>query len=555
MFTWTKGALDWFQSWATSPTTDRTAERGAALHPGGFPEHFDGEDGGLLRTLVIRDREIILWSPPIATGGYATIHAASERCDDKNSRYTAPYVVKATHFGTSADIRRLAENERAIYEYLESCRCHDRPQLPNGVVRFYGSCVLEGTESSVFLLLERVRGGSLAELFEREALARQPLPESLLLRIALDLLGALRYLHALRPAAIIHRDVKLENILYDPQAQRWLLCDLASAQLFVPEGDHRTSPGESALASHPVATANVPHDPNSSTVAMTTRWYRAPEMIDAFASASLVHSMPEKQDIWACGCVLFSLAYGFHPFANDGELQIISGAPWHLIDSKRRAQYSDRVEQLLRGLLKLDVQRRWSANDAIAFLLQESEQDEHPFSLRDAQLNVHDASLNSDALQAHGSACSAPMDDELCWATFPEVDTSRHFEFSGKTCSGRQREVHGGSASVKRSFAGAPHSLNSIASEYPGSQRVNADYTQLAVAESMARKGTSHAALNPSERSDITSEPVSGIATRQHVYGIAGKEPPQTATIASTTTTKHSNQSNGTSERDLIDWH
>ena len=53
----------------------------------------------------------------------------------------------------------------------------------------------------------------------------------------------------------------------------------------------------------------------------TTAMYRAPEMADLY-SKQLVN---EKVDIWALGCILYTIAFFTHPFQDSGNLAIING--------------------------------------------------------------------------------------------------------------------------------------------------------------------------------------------------------------------------------------
>lgn len=53
----------------------------------------------------------------------------------------------------------------------------------------------------------------------------------------------------------------------------------------------------------------------------STSWYRAPEMADLYQKIVI----DEKADIWALGCILYTLAFFVHPFQDVGNLGILSG--------------------------------------------------------------------------------------------------------------------------------------------------------------------------------------------------------------------------------------
>jgi serine/threonine protein kinase len=78
------------------------------------------------------------------------------------------------------------------------------------VVQFLGAC----TRSQPWLLLsEYMKGGSVAALLaERKG---RTIPMEFAIRWALDTAQALRYLHEHKPRAVIHRDIKPQNLLID----------------------------------------------------------------------------------------------------------------------------------------------------------------------------------------------------------------------------------------------------------------------------------------------------------------------------------------------------
>ena len=52
----------------------------------------------------------------------------------------------------------------------------------------------------------------------------------------------------------------------------------------------------------------------------TTQMYRAPEMVDLYMTSHL----DEKVDVWALGCIAYTLAFFMHPFQDAGNLGILS---------------------------------------------------------------------------------------------------------------------------------------------------------------------------------------------------------------------------------------
>lgn len=101
---------------------------------------------------------------------------------------------------------------------------------------------------------------------------------------------------------LIHRDIKIENVLIDKQG-KFKLCDFGSTCpiLRVPQ-----TPQEFQLL-------------HNDLMRQTTPQYRAPEMIDLYRGCPI----DEKCDIWALGVFLYKLCYYTTPFESVGELGIL----------------------------------------------------------------------------------------------------------------------------------------------------------------------------------------------------------------------------------------
>ncbi|ETV91273.1 CMGC/CDK protein kinase, variant 1 [Aphanomyces invadans] len=100
-----------------------------------------------------------------------------------------------------------------------------------------------------------------------------PFSESEVKRVLMELLSAVEYLHSMN---IIHRDLKLSNILYDGF-------------------------GRVKLADFGLARETGFPLPSNMTPKVVTLWYRAPELLLGAESYS------PSIDIWACGCIFGEL--------------------------------------------------------------------------------------------------------------------------------------------------------------------------------------------------------------------------------------------------------
>ena len=81
--------------------------------------------------------------------------------------------------------------------------------------------------------------------------------------------------------------------------------------------------------------------------------YRAPEMVDFFG----VSEITPKTDIWALGCILYTLMFLKQPFLNASKLAIL-GAKYTI---PPRHRYSAELVDLLKRMLTPEPEKRASA--------------------------------------------------------------------------------------------------------------------------------------------------------------------------------------------------
>lgn len=150
------------------------------------------------------------------------------------------------------------------------------------------------------------------------------------MQIFCDVSEAVSRLHHCQ-TPIIHRDLKVENILQD-EAGHYVLCDFGSATGKVLNPTvHGVQAVEDEIKKY------------------TTLSYRAPEMVDLYAGKPIT----TKSDIWALGCLLYKLCYFSLPFG-ESTLAIQSGT-FTIPDNSR---YSKAVHRLIRFMLEPDYEKR-----------------------------------------------------------------------------------------------------------------------------------------------------------------------------------------------------
>ncbi len=173
-----------------------------------------------------------------------------------------------------------------------------------------------------------------------------PLNDRQILRIFADICNAVSALHYRRPQPILHRDIKLENILIDSH-QSFVLCDFGSAIMLPPSSskiDHQQYQANQL-------TTQVIQQLEEDIQRYTTLSYRAPEMIDLYSRLPITL----KADIWALGCLLYKLMYNTMPFG-DSILAIQNGM--FVIPDDMSQVYSRDLNIFVRYMLEVDINKR-----------------------------------------------------------------------------------------------------------------------------------------------------------------------------------------------------
>jgi len=181
------------------------------------------------------------------------------------------------------------------------------------------------TEEELHLVMEYMAGG---ELYKRLSKKKRYSEESAASCIRQVML-AVAYLHA---HEVVHRDLKLENFLYENEDSDHLkLIDFGFAKFW--NRDAKMSQACGSLH------------------------YVAPEVLN--------HSYTDKADVWSAGVIAYMLLTGAPPFfGTDDEVvaKIRAGTPhW----SQRFYSLSSQAQSLVKGMLVADANRRFSARDVL----------------------------------------------------------------------------------------------------------------------------------------------------------------------------------------------
>mmetsp|Transcript_9055 Transcript_9055/g.21940 ORF Transcript_9055/g.21940 Transcript_9055/m.21940 type:complete len:597 (+) Transcript_9055:36-1826(+) len=267
----------------------------------------------------------------VAEGGYSFV-------------YTAREVMPGSEQGRLFALKKVIAQEAEVLEIarVEMNLLRTLPRHPN-IIDYHGS-TLENKGRGVtemYMALEYCANGSLVDL----VMPGMPsLSEEKLLSVFHPVCKAVAHLHAQNPP-ITHRDLKLENVLCSSSGV-YKLCDFGSATT------RRVKIKTSAERQREAETISK----------FSTLMYRAPEMVDLYQG----HEISEKVDVWALGCILYTLAFHKHPFDAGTELQIINAR----FNIPQSSPYGEEVHNLMRYALQPDPAKRPTVEELIAKVAQ-----------------------------------------------------------------------------------------------------------------------------------------------------------------------------------------
>ena len=251
-------------------------------------------------TVGTRKVEVVKY---LAEGGFAQIYEVKfvenlNEFENKNNSNIA------LNIGDSACLKRvLVPDENGLNEMRNEVEVMEKLQNCPNIVQYFDSNASRrkdgGQGFEVLLLMELCPNKSLLDYMNQRLTTK--LSEKEILTIMLDLTLAVSHMHYLSPP-LIHRDIKIENVLVD-SSNGFKLADFGSTST--------CSPSVSTHQEIAILTHNIYMN--------TTPQYRCPEMIDLYKCLPI----DEKSDIWALGVFLYKLLFFTTPFEMTGQFAIL----------------------------------------------------------------------------------------------------------------------------------------------------------------------------------------------------------------------------------------
>ncbi|XP_057655522.1 cyclin-G-associated kinase [Diorhabda carinulata] len=266
----------------------------------------------------------------IAEGGFAIVFVAQDTATGKDyalKRLLAADEESKNNIIKEINILKKISGHPHIIQYLFASYI-DKSQTQHGQFEF-------------LLVTELCPGGSLVDILKSRSSA---FDVETITKIFYQTCKAVAHLHSQNPP-IIHRDLKIENLLISAESTI-KLCDFGSATTDV------FRPDISWTANHH---ANL----EEQMAKFTTPMYRAPEIVDTWNN----YFVGTPVDVWALGCILYTLCYMRHPFEDSAKLRIIN-ANYTIPQDPTFSCF----HEIIRGCLQANPQQRISITCVLEML-------------------------------------------------------------------------------------------------------------------------------------------------------------------------------------------
>ncbi|KAF3402561.1 hypothetical protein DPV78_003919 [Talaromyces pinophilus] len=293
----------------------------------------------------------------IGFGGFSTVKEAYKVGADGSTRRLAVKIVKKHVSGKSE-----RENDQVQAEFDHEVRIWRQ-------LNYHHILSLEAvyeTDYATFCFTKLFIGGTLFDLIKAN---RGGLDTKLARKYSYQLASALRYLH--EDMRVVHRDIKLENCLLDPERSedgtegaKLVLCDFGMAEWMTNDTSGEPLDTYDNPADRPPP-QNIGPSGSSTSVAGSLE-YASPELL--LSSTGLIDP---AVDIWAFGVVVYATLVGSRPFQHgfgprlrasiiEGEWNQDAVLAGHENDPSRKEALD-----LIHHCLDKDTASRWTIRQAL----------------------------------------------------------------------------------------------------------------------------------------------------------------------------------------------
>lgn len=309
------------------------------------------------------------------------------------------------------DITREDIDRESIYKEIAILNILSTPGCNPNITCIYDSYI---DDVNAYIVMEYVRGENLYHFMTRNDRLIAP---TILWDLMKQLLTGLSYIHS---RGIIHKDIKLENILYDEDNNLIKYLDFGLSCLFRNNITYRYT----------------------CTYSAGTATYLSPETFDVLYGSDIQPTFENgvKQDIWALGVVFYELANKRDTIPNIAKMDFQTIArTYHKLEDEGRegietsnypldapgVPYHDVINQIIDNMLTFDPDKRMSLASIITYVydmeedidvgVRNNEKDEIEES--NGMMNLENSDImsleNSDIMSVNGNNGSDGMNSFL----------------------------------------------------------------------------------------------------------------------------------------------
>ncbi|XP_045473682.1 cyclin-G-associated kinase [Harmonia axyridis] len=263
----------------------------------------------------------------IAEGGFAVVFVAQDISTDREyalKRLLAADEESKKNIIQEINVLKKLAGHPHIIQYLTASLI-DKSQTQHGQTEF-------------LVVTELCTGGSLVDILKARISA---FDLETITKIFYQTCLAVAHMHSQQPK-IIHRDLKIDNLLLSADGLI-KLCDFGSATCEIFNPDLNWS-------------ANQHSSLEENLARFTTPMYRAPEMVDTWSNFTVGPAV----DVWALGCILYTLCFMRHPFEDAAKLRILN-ANYTIPPDPKYSCFHD----IIRGSFKANPSERFTISDLL----------------------------------------------------------------------------------------------------------------------------------------------------------------------------------------------
>jgi len=317
-----------------------------------------------MQTLLMIDDYIL--EKKLGSGSYGDVYFTTKKNSDlifatkKIDKKRAMSRTQKTYFLNEINILKSTDHENII-------KLHE----------------IKNTEHNFYMIMEYCNGGSLMDNFNSYFLKHsKALPENHVQHILRQIASGLYYLHK---CDIIHRDLKLENILlhYETEEDK-VNINILNAKIKIIDFGFAKYLSESHLANS-VCGSPINMDP----IILEALAYNKPE-------EQIIYN--EKVDIWSLGIIVYHLLIGRTPFTGYSYRDLYAKIDKGVYKIPKNLKLSKQAISLINSLLQFEIEERLGVDQLIyhEFLIKDEKEFEYyNLNLKDSKVDSGNLILNS----------------------------------------------------------------------------------------------------------------------------------------------------------------